>query len=66
MAPTTPLLTIREVAERLNVSAEVVIGLIHDGALVGRRIGKRYRVDPEELHAYYESTKVPVKTEAAS
>lgn len=65
MAPSTPLLTVRQVAELLSVSSEVVSGLIRDGYLPARMIGKRYRIDAADFDTYYAATKVPVTRTAS-
>ncbi len=47
------LLTVGEVAERLNCSRELVYKRIESGALPAIRIGPRgLRVDPRDLGAY--------------
>ena len=48
-AESTPLLSVREVAERLSVSPVTVRRWIACGELPALRIGSTVRVDPERL-----------------
>ena len=45
-------LTVKEVAERLRVSPEVVQARIRGGTLKAARIGKEYRIRHEDFDAY--------------
>ncbi len=46
------MLTLSEVASRLNVSIETVRRLVKDGSLKAVRVGNQLRVKPEELEDY--------------
>lgn len=43
------MLTLKDVARRLNVSLKTIYGLVHHGTLEATRIGKAYRVEPGEV-----------------
>ena len=43
------LLTIEEVAERLNLAPRTIYRYIKDGKLTARKIGKRWQVKEEDL-----------------
>ena len=49
---TRPLLSVRETAERLNVSVATVRRYIRDGRLPAVRVGGVVRIDPAELEVY--------------
>lgn len=49
------LMSIREVAEQLGVSAKTVYRLIHKGAFEPIKIGSSTRIDQEELEGYIQS-----------
>jgi excisionase family DNA binding protein len=44
-----PMLTIKQVANRLSCSPALVLGLIHTGQINAIRLGRAFRVEPEEL-----------------
>ncbi|MGH8398898.1 MAG: helix-turn-helix domain-containing protein [Gammaproteobacteria bacterium] len=46
------MLTLEEVAYRLSVSVQTVRRLIDKGQLKGIRVGKQWRVRPEDLEDY--------------
>ena len=46
---TRPLLTLLDVAARLNVTRNTVYALIEDGVLPVKRIGGQWRIDPDEF-----------------
>jgi excisionase family DNA binding protein len=50
------LLTVEQVAERLNLHAKTVRRYIRDGRLKAKRIGKEYRVTRVDLDAFAGST----------
>jgi excisionase family DNA binding protein len=58
-AENTSLLTVSEVAARLNISRSTAWRLVHSGELPARRIGSQrgspIRIDPAELAAFVES-----------
>ena len=57
-AETNEMLTVKQVAERLNVSIQLVYQEIADGVLGHHRFGKRaIRVSEEQLAAYAAQTK---------
>ena len=47
-----PLLTVGEVAGIMRVSNMTVYRLINAGALKAVRIGKSYRIRPEDVYSY--------------
>lgn len=49
---TDKLLTMREAAARLNISARTVWAMIQDGRLRAIRIGRAVRIAPAELERY--------------
>jgi len=51
------LLTLQQVADRLQVSMSTVRRLVSAGDLVAVRIGRNLRVRPEDLAAYIEEAK---------
>ena len=51
------LLTLQQVAERLQVSMSTVRRLVDAGKLRSVRIGRNLRVRPEDLAAYIEEAK---------
>lgn len=54
----TPLLTVRQAAERLNTSCKTVLKLIHSGSLahVKWEGAKEYRIRPEEIARFIEAS----------
>jgi len=46
------MLSLAEVAYRLNVSAQTVRRLIESGQLTGVKVGKQWKVKPEDLEDY--------------
>jgi excisionase family DNA binding protein len=64
-----PLLTVPEVADRLNVSVRTVKRRIQAGELPAVRVGSSpqapVRIDPIELEAFVESHRAPPAGEAA-
>ena len=53
-----PLLTLRDVAERLNFSEAAVRKLIQRGELSGFKIGNRFRISPQDLAEYLDQQRV--------
>lgn len=51
------LLTLEEAAEVLGVDYKTVYRLVRAGELPAGKVGRVYRVAPEDLQAYFESTK---------
>lgn len=51
------LLTISEVAEALRCPRRSVYGLVRSGALIALRIGRRLRVDAEDLRTFVRDAK---------
>lgn len=47
-----PLLTVDEVAAHLQVSRQLVYREIHQYRLPAKRVGRSYRIRPEDLAAY--------------
>lgn len=55
-SPTAPLLTVREVSDRLSLSTRTVWRLIDDGSLPAIAVSERaVRVTPADLETYLES-----------
>lgn len=67
--PPAPLLTVRQVAERLSLSSTAVYALCDSGELPAFKIGagkrKRYRIEPVSVEAYLERSKVRPVVEVA-
>ena len=51
------MITVSEVAERLNLSNRTVIRLIEDKKLIAYRFGKDYRIDEKDLLEFIEKSK---------
>lgn len=60
---TQPLLTVEEVARRLNATPHTVNRLIRDGLLEGIKVGREWRVDPAEFEDYIRRNKRPKRGE---
>lgn len=52
MAETPELLTVFDVAKRLNLHVKTVRGYVRDGRLKAVRIGKQYRISRSDLEAF--------------
>jgi len=52
------VLTVAEVAERLNVSSKTVTRWIEDGKISAFRFGKSYRIEETELEHFIEKSRV--------
>lgn len=52
-----PLLTVKEVVARLQVSYLTVLRLIKRGKLKASKISKSYRIDPADLAAFIQQAK---------
>jgi excisionase family DNA binding protein len=48
------MLTLRETAERLNVSEKTIRRLVGNGELVAARVGSQLRIDADQLEAWLE------------
>jgi excisionase family DNA binding protein len=48
-------LTVRDVAHELSVSEQGVRNLLKRGHLRGYQVGRRWRVDPEQLRAFIDA-----------
>lgn len=44
--------TVSEVANKLRLHAKTVLNFVHEGQLKAMRIGKQYRISPEDLAAF--------------
>lgn len=55
------LWSIREAANFLNVPAPTVRQLLAEGRLPGVKIGKHWRIDPDDLRAWLEEEKAKRK-----
>lgn len=55
---TTPLLTVAEVADYLRVSEMTIYRMITAGDLVATRVGRRWRVHPDDLAAFLDGARV--------
>ncbi len=62
----TPLLSVRAVAERLNVSQKTVYKLIDQRKLGSLKIGGAVRVRPDALEAFLTATERPVVEQPTS
>jgi excisionase family DNA binding protein len=51
----SPCLTKKEVAQRLNVSVRKVEYMIAEGEIIGYKIGKVWRMRPENLERWIEN-----------
>ncbi len=58
---TTPLLTVAEVADYLRVSEMTIYRMITAGDLVATRVGRRWRVHPDDLAAFLDGARVVAK-----
>lgn len=54
---TDPMLTVYDVAHRLNCHESLVRRLLNTGKLVGSRIGKEWRIKPDDLEAFLSRTR---------
>lgn len=59
-------LTVPQVCNELNVSRLTVYGLIDSGDLPAFRVGKNYRIEPEDLEHYKRRGKAQVRAHGAS
>jgi excisionase family DNA binding protein len=48
--------TIADVAAKLQLHAKTVLNFVHEGRLKAMRIGKQYRIAPNDLHAFMRGT----------
>jgi excisionase family DNA binding protein len=55
------MLTVKQLAERLNISADKVYGLVGAGKIEHHKIGGAIRITEAQLAAYLESTRQPVR-----
>lgn len=53
-APRLALMTVKQVAEHLNVNPRTVLRLIERGDLKAIKVSSRWRVDPDDLRDYME------------
>lgn len=60
-APRGRALTVQQVGAELSVDRRTVYQLIESGALRAYRVGKPYRVDPEDLAAFKERQKAATR-----
>ena len=58
-------LTVPQVCHELNVSRLTVYGLIDSGELPAFRVGKNYRIEPEDLEHYKRQGKAQVRAHGA-
>lgn len=54
--PPKPMLTVDDVARRLNANRRTVIRWINEGRVPGTKIGQAFRIDPDEFEAWYTHT----------
>ncbi len=52
------LLTPAQVGERLQVTERTVYQWLRDGPLVGHKLGRLWRIRPEDLEAFLDRTRV--------
>jgi len=50
-------LTVEEVAEKLQVHWQTILTYIKSGKLRAVKLGRGYRIDPEDLHSFIEAMK---------
>jgi putative molybdopterin biosynthesis protein len=55
------MLTVEEIARRLNTTSHVVNRLIRDGLLTGYKVGREWRVDPTDFEEFLQRNKRPKK-----
>ncbi len=55
------LMTVKQVAEHLNVNPRTVLRLIERGDLRASKVSSRWRVDPDDLRDYIERQAAPKK-----
>lgn len=51
------MLTIKQTAERLELSEKTVLGLIKSGDLTAYKFGKRFKVDENDLEIFIKNSK---------
>ena len=54
-----PLLTVEEIAKRLNTTTHFVNRMLREGVLPGYKVGREWRVEPAEFEAYLRRQKRP-------
>ncbi|MDP9374689.1 MAG: helix-turn-helix domain-containing protein [Chloroflexota bacterium] len=59
-------LTVPQVCHELNVGRVTVYGLIDSGELPAFRVGKNYRIEPEDLERYKTQGKAQVQAHGAT
>ena len=52
------MITVNEVAEKLNISSRMVRKLIMEGKLPALKFGNTYRIVPEDLEKFIQDSKV--------
>ena len=60
------LLTVRDVADRLNLGYRTVLDLINNGKLDAYLISNKYRISESAYHRYLDSTKVNINDRVSS
>ena len=56
-----PLLTVEEIAKRLNITTHLANRLIREGHLPGYKVGREWRVDPKDFEDYLRKQRRPKK-----
>ena len=56
------ILTVRQIAEKLQVNTETVYRWLRDGKLVGYRANRLWRVGEQDLEAFLKRRQEPVST----
>lgn len=59
-------LTVPQVCDELSIDRRTVYQLIESGALRAYRVGKPYRIDPEDLMAFKERRKADAPTDGVA
>ncbi len=54
----SPLLTLNEAADQLKVSRATLLRWLQSGKLIGAKMGRDWRIDPADLAAFVEASKV--------
>jgi len=59
------ILTVRQIAEKLQVNTETVYRWLRDGKLTGYRANRLWRVSEQDLEAFLKQRQEPVSTREA-
>ena len=59
------ILTVRQIAEKLQVNTETVYRWLRDSKLIGYRANRLWRVSEQDLEAFLQRKQKPVSTREA-